>query len=81
VGASAYDQTLTLAADAEALCLGALPLLRPGHPRLRLPWAALTVQGQPRRGFASFQHLRVGDVDLTLLADDWAALRRAADGG
>jgi hypothetical protein len=81
VGLANYKGTLELAADAEALWLDVLVLFRPGHARLRVPWAELErLEGQ---GWSLFpvQRLRAAGVEISLPAGTWAELEEAGAGG
>lgn len=87
LGLVSYRSVLSVGVADDGLDLRVMALFRPGHPPLRIPWSAITVEaaGWSLLMFGQVTTLRLGEGGprLRLRSDLWARIvaRRGSPGG
>lgn len=82
LGLVGYGFTLQLGAAADGLDLRLVPLFRPGHPPLRVPWDQVREEGAAFSLVGRAVKLRLGEAGpvLRVSADAWEQVRRQRPG-
>ena len=67
-GIARYNGALTVGVNPSGLYLSVLPLFRPGHPPLFIPWSDVTVGNEQRflRSYIAFRFRQAPDTSLWL---------------